>query len=106
MKLDKIIEIYEEQKDVSINITLKNNKNLVWPKGKTKLVFKVGSELIGDDINLEPQRYNEEKTYKIKIKEIDEYPTGQYKCILLFEVNEVRYGEEINFQINIKEKNV
>ena len=106
VKVDKITEVYEEQKDVSINITLKNNnKNLIWPKGKTKLVFKIDSELIGDEINLEPQRYNEQKTYKIKIKEIDEYPTGQYKCTLLFEVNEERYGEEINFQINIKEKN-
>ena len=105
VKLKKKTEISEGEKDLSIDITLKNNKNTVWLEGETKLVFSTASELQGEDINLEPQGYNEQKTYKINIKGIEEYPCGSYNCKISFEVDGEQYGDEINFQIIIKEKN-
>ena len=95
------IDIYEGTKDLSIEITLKNNNNVTWPKNNTKLEFDIHSNLLGDTIILEPQKYNEVKKYLIKIKNSEEYPEGQYECCLYFKVNEKIYGKSIYFNINI-----
>ena len=105
VNLKKINEIYEDQKDLKIKITLKNNKKIIWPKGETKLVFDMASELQGNDINLKPQRYKEQKTYDIIVNDLDEYPPGKYTCSLVFKVDGIQYGNIIYFTVIIKERN-
>ena len=98
-------EIMEGIKKVKIKILLKNNKKIDWPKNNTKLVFDFKtSKFIQDDLILEPQRFNEEKYYDIIIRELDQYPAGEYNVYLWFEVNGKHYGERIEFKIIIKEK--
>ena len=99
------MEINEGEKELKMKIKLKNNKNINWPKDATKLTFDTNSELIGDDINLSPQKYNEQKEYEIELRDVDQYPMGEYNCNLNFEVNGEKYGEKIDFKIIIKEKN-
>jgi hypothetical protein len=105
LKMEKEIVIYEGEKYLEIEITLKNNNNLTWPEGVTKLVFDHTSELQGEDTNLEPQKFNEIKTYKIKFEDVDQYPYGRYKSSLYFEVNGEQYGDKIDFTIIINERN-
>ena len=103
--LNKITEIYRGTKDLIIKITLKNNKRTVWPKGVTKLVFDNSSDIGGDDIILEPQGYNEQKTYDIKLNHLDKDLLCRYNSVLFFEVNGIKYGEQINLTIIVKERN-
>ena len=105
LEMNKETEIYEGEKYLEIEITLKNNSKLKWPEGVTKLVFDHTSELQGEDTNLDPQGFNERKTYKIKFEDVDQYPYGRYKSSLYFEVNGEQYGEKIDFTIIIKERN-
>ena len=102
---NKCTEICEGQKELKIKIKLKNNKNINWPRDASKLTFDSNSDLIGDDTNLRPQTYNEEREYEIEFRDIEQYPTGEYNCSLNFEVNGEKYGERIDFKIIIKEKN-
>ena len=98
-------EIFEGEEEAKIEIIMKNNKNIVWPKDNTKLVYDYhNSNFIQEDIVLEPQKYNEERKYNIIIRELDQYPTGEYNIYLWFEVNDEHYGERIGFKIIIKEK--
>ena len=102
-KLNK--EISEGIDQVKIEIILKNNKNITWPKNNTKLVYDYSSSnFVQDDLILEPQRSNEVKQYNLIIKELDQYPAGEYNIFLWFEVNGKHFGERIEFKIIIKEK--
>ena len=102
-KLNK--EISEGIDQVKIEIILKNNKNITWPKNNTKLVYDYSSSnFVQDDLILDPQKSNEEKKYNLIIKELDQYPAGEYNIFLWFEVNGKHFGERIEFKIIIKEK--
>ena len=105
INFNKCTEIYEGQRELKIKITLKNNKNINWPKHDTKLAFNPNTELIGDDIILGPQKYNEQREYEIELIDVDQYPIGEYNCYLDFEVNGEKYGEKIDFKIIIKDRN-
>ena len=61
--------------------------------------------MIGDDIILGPQKYNEQREYEIELIDVDQYPIGEYNCYLDFEVNGEKYGEKIDFKIIIKDRN-
>ena len=102
---NKCTEICEGQKELKLKIKLKNNKNINWPRDASKLTFDTNSDLIGDDTNLRPQTYNEEREYEIEFPDIDQYPSAEYNCSLNFEVNGEKYGESIDFKIIIKEIN-
>ena len=97
-------EIMEGEKEIKINIMMKNNKNITWPENNTKLVFDFNSNFVKNDINLLPQKLNEIKDYEIVINDLEEYPPGDYNVYLRFEVNGEQYGERIEINIVIKEK--
>ena len=82
---------------------MKNNGNEKWPKG-TKLIFDESSKIKGDDVILEPQNVGEEKKYEIVLKNMKELKEGQYKAILLFNVDGINHGEKLGLVINIKKK--
>ena len=95
--------IYEGTEEKGIEIVMKNNGNEKWPKG-TKLIFDKLSKIKGDDIILEPQNVGEEKKYEIVLKNMKDLKKGQYKAILLFNIDGINYGEKLGLIINIKEK--
>jgi hypothetical protein len=97
-------EIFEGEKEIKINIMMKNNKNITWPENNTKLVFDFNSNFVQNDINLLPQKFNEMKNYEIVINDLGEYPPGDYNVYLRFEVNGEQYGERIEIKLVIKEK--
>ena len=105
-KNDLLKEIYEGENEVNFTLTLKNNKkNTKWPEGQTKLEFdEKFSNFIQKDINLDPLEYNEQKSYVIKIDGLERYPEGDYKIYLWFKVNRKAFGEKIEINLKIKEK--
>ncbi len=100
--LNKVI--YEGEEETKVKIILKNNKNLIWPKENTKLIFDYCSNFVQNDIILEPQKFNEIKEYDITFNELDSYPAGEYKIVLNFEINGENYGDKIEINLTIKEK--
>ena len=96
--------IYEGTEHCEINIILKNNGNVKWPKKKTKLIFDESSQNKEGDIILEPQKVGEEKGYKVKFENLGNLKVGEYKSYLLFNVNGKNYGEKLTLSINVKEK--
>ena len=96
-------EIYEGEKEIKIELLMKNNKDITWPKDITKLVFDYNSNFILKDIILLPQKYNEIKNYEIIINKLEEYPSGDYNIYLRFEVNGEQFGEKIEINFVIKE---
>ena len=96
--------IYEGTEQCEINIILKNNGNVKWPKKKTKFVFDDSSQIKEGDIILEPQKIGEEKEYKVKFENLGSLKIGEYKSYLLFNVNGKNYGEKLTLSINVKEK--
>ena len=104
-KSNLIKEIMEGESKAKISVALKNNSNATWPKDQTKLICDLNSNFILNDIPLSPQKYNEIKNYDIYFRDLDKYPTGDYKSILGFEINGKQIGEQIEIKIIIKESN-
>ena len=68
------------------------------------MVFDFSSNFVQNDINLQPQKYNETKNYEILINDLGEYPHGDYNIYLRFEVNGEQYGDRIEINLVIKER--
>ena len=103
-KNNLVKEVEEGTKETSFNVVLRNNKNIKWPMNNTKLSSDLNSNVVVDDVYLEPQDYNEQKDYIINVRDIDTYPPGEYKMFLSFEVNGERFGEQIFLKLIIKKK--
>ena len=104
-KLTKNI-IENKSESVTFNLELKNNGSLPWPKGETKLIFEntdFGKENF-EDIILEPQEKDKQKSYTVIFQELKEYPIGEYTSNLRFNVNGKNIGEEIVLKIIIEEE--
>ena len=96
------LEMYEGMEYINLDIVIKNNGLLQWPKNKAKLKFNVQKSILGDNIDLEPQKPGEAKNYRNIIKELDLLPVGDYKAGLIFEVDGKKYGNEIDLNVVIK----
>ena len=99
-KLSKYV--YEEADEAEIEIILKNNGKEDWPKDCTKLIFDRASDIVGDEIVLEPQKSDEQKIYHSTFKKISKYRVGEYKSYLLFCVNDETFGEKSELSVGIK----
>ena len=97
-------EIFEGENEIKLNLMLKNNKDIVWPVNNTRLVFDFNSNFVQNDIILQPQKYNETKNYEMIINDLGEYPPGDYNIYLRFEVNGEQFGDRIEINLVIKEK--
>ena len=98
--LQKII-VLEKSKYLNMGIAIENNGKNKWPSKRTKLAFNKDSNLIGEDIILQPQNPGEIKKYQINISELETYPYSIYAAELIFKVDEKPYGEKINLNIEI-----
>ena len=89
--------------NATIKITLKNNGNIDWLPN-TKLVFENNSQIkADDDITLNPQKCNEEETYKINFNNLSKLNIGKYECYLNFNVNGENFGDKIKLMIKVNE---
>ena len=89
--------------NATIKITLKNDGNIDWLPN-TKLVFENNSQIkADDDITLNPQKCNEEQTYKINFNNLSKLNIGKYECYLNFNVNGENFGDKIKLMIKVNE---
>ena len=82
---------------------MQNINNNQWPKNITKLSFDWDSLITLNDIILDPQAYNEIKSYNINIGELDDLSVGEYIIHFWFNINDKHIGERMELKIIIKE---
>ena len=97
------IYIYQGTDKVDFEIYLKNSGNKTWAND-SKLLVDPTSKCKVDEIILDPQKPNVEKGYPVTIKDLKNYPEGEYKIIFWFYSGGKIHGEKIVAIIRIKEK--
>jgi len=98
------VDIYQGSKDAKFEIYLRNNGVKKWAQD-SKLIIEQGSDLNTDVVILEPQRQNEERSYKVIVKNLHNFSVGVYKVIFLFFSGGRTHGDKIVAKIKIKDKN-
>ena len=103
-KNDLNIDIFKGEKIPKIEIILKNNGILTWPKGGTILKNEYYSDFKLDNIQLDPQKPDEEKKYELYIKELENNNNyvGEKKIYLNFCINNDNYGDLIKIKLIFK----
>ena len=101
-KIDLKSFITKGTENTEIEIILKNDGKTDW-EPNTKLIFDNNSQIKSDDIILNPQKCNEEQTYKIHFKDLSKLNVGKYECYLWFNINGENFGEKIKFMIKVNE---
>jgi len=96
--------IYQGTEEAKLSIIMKNNCDKVWPEGDTKLVLDNNSKIPIDDINLLPQKPEEQNTYEISIKNLSSYPPGEYSSYMLFKTGGAIFGDKLQIKIIVKPK--
>jgi len=89
--------------EAKFEIYLKNNGTKTWAPD-SKLKIDKTSDCTVDEVILAPQKPNEERNYSITVKDLHNYPAGDYNVIFLFWSNENYHGEKIQAVIRIKKK--
>ena len=97
------IYIYQGTDKVDFEIYLKNSGNKTWAND-SKLLVDPTSKCKVDEIILDPQKPDTEKGYPVTIKDLKNYPEGEYKIIFWFYSGGKIHGEKIVAIIRIKEK--
>ena len=82
--------------------TLINDGKIDWLPN-AKLVFDNNSQIKTDEIILNPQKCNEEKTYKINFNNLSNLNLGKYECYLFFNINGENFGDKIKLMIKVHE---
>ena len=95
--------IYQGTDEAKFEIKLKNIGEKAWCPN-SKLITDTSSNCKTDDVILSPQKPNEEKGYNIIIKNLKDYPVGEYKAVFLFWSEGKTYGDNITAIINIIDK--
>ena len=94
----------EGKNEAELEVVLKNNGTTQWPMNKTKLIANDKKNLIGKNIELEPQNPDDIKKYIVNFNELKPYPPGDYTAGFFFEVDGKKYGDDIELDIIIKDK--
>ena len=97
------VYIYQGTEDANFEIYLRNIGDKPWAKD-SKLKIDKASDCTTDEIILAPQNPNEERSYKVTVKDLQNYPAGDYRIIFLFWSGGKTNGEKIEAIIKIKEK--
>jgi len=92
--------IMKGTENTEIKITLKNNGTIDW-RSNAKLVFDNNSHIKTDDIRLNPQKCNEEQTYKIAFNNLSNLNVGKYELYLWFNINGENFGDRLDLMIKI-----
>ena len=98
-------EVEEEVESVSFKIFLKNNVNLPWPDKQTKLIVDKDSELKikgNKEIELNPLKVNQYQQIEIEL-DLKNVESGDHLCLLNFNVNGKKYGNQLILTIKVKE---
>lgn len=98
-------EIYEGDNQTQIELTLKNNGRLTWPEGDAKLVFEKDPKFKCDDIILQEQEPENEKSYNVVLSDLKNIKAGKYDLYLSFVLDGIPIGDKITLSITIKSKN-
>ena len=93
--------IFEGTNETEFKIDLENNGNKAWPMNSTFLSFDRESDITSDDINLEPQKPNEKKSYFVKFKYLEHKKVGELRSNLYFCINDKEIGEQLTLKIKI-----
>ena len=102
---DNLKSEFEEGNDsLLMEIILENDGKTPWPVNKTKLVFNKQKILIGEELILNPQKPGFTEQYIIIFKNLKEFLPANYTGGLFFEVDGKKYGDEIEVNLTIKEK--
>jgi hypothetical protein len=91
--------IFSNTKETKLEIILKNNGNQIWPEGNTKLKFDQTSDIMGNEVILEPQVPGEKKRYEIYFNKLENYISGEYHSYLWFCINDFNYGEKLKIRL-------
>ena len=83
---------------------IKNNGYKQWPENGAKLVFTDNKNIIAKPIFLQPQKPEEQQKYEINMEDMHVYPAGKYESEMIFEIDGKQYGDGIDLNIIIKEK--
>ena len=95
---------YEETNESKIEVNIKNNGSLDWPKNTAKLIFEDNSDIKGEEVILQPQKCGEELKYEVMFKQLEKLKVGEYKSYVRFEINGETIGEKLILKNIIKEK--
>ena len=93
--------IFEGTNETEFKIDLENNGNKTWPRDNTLLSFDRESEIISEDIYLESQKPNEQKSYFVKFRYLGQKKVGELRANLHFFINDKEFGEELTLKIRI-----
>ena len=97
------VYIYQGTDVAEFEIYLKNNGAKIWAEN-SKLIIDKSSDCHSDEIILAQQKPNEERSYKIIVKDLSNYPVGEYKAVFSFWSGGKIYGEKITAIVKIIEK--
>ena len=97
------VNIYKGTEEAQFEIFLKNSGDKTWAPD-SKLINAPESAFITNVILLAQQKPNEERSYKITVKNLGKYPANEYKIIFLFYSGGKIHGEKISALVKIKEK--
>ena len=68
-----IVNIYQGTEEANFEINLRNIGKKAWAKD-SKLLVDLSSECKTNDVILKPQKPDEERVYKINVKDLKNYP--------------------------------
>ena len=97
------VYIYTGTENAEFEIFLKNSGDKQWPDD-SKLIVDNNSDLFPEEVRLDAQKANEEKQYKVTLKDLEGKAAGEYNIYFSFHSGEKIYGERIHALIKIKEK--
>ena len=96
--------ITEGEENIKIELIIKNNGTKEWPENAARLVFNDDKNITDKPIVLRPQKPEEQQKYEINIEDLNIYPPGKYGAGINFEINGKQYGDEIDINVTINEK--
>ena len=99
------VYIYQGTEETNFEIYLRNIGEKSWDKD-SKLVVDPCSKCKTNDIILKPQKPDEELAYEVFVKDLKNYPPGDYKIVFSFSSGGRIYGEKIVAFIRIIEKEI
>ena len=97
------VYIYRGTNEAKFEIYLKNTGTKAWDKD-TKLILDRSSDCLSDEIKLDPQKPNEERSYKVTIRDLRDCTIGEYKVVFKFCSGGKIYGDNITAMVKIIEK--
>ena len=98
------VYIYSGTEEAEFEIFLRNVGDKKWADDSKLIIDQNYSDLFLEEVHLDAQKSKEERSYKVTVKDLGRYNTGEYKIVFLFYSGGKIHGEKITALIKIKEK--